>query len=189
MIKLLPKLTKVTYEEFLEMDNSSEDRLEYINGEVHLQSAPSVEHQRVVTNLSTEFGIYFKNKECKHFVAPFDVVFQNETEKHRVQPDITVICDKSGFNENNYTGVPTIAVEVLSPSTTSKDYVIKMDLYMRFGVKEYWIVSPKNKSVEIFTLENGIYLEPVVYSKDDTVKSSIFTDLSIQLKDIFINGE
>ncbi|ACV64081.1 protein of unknown function DUF820 [Desulfofarcimen acetoxidans DSM 771] len=180
----MPKIKNVTYEEFLKMDNS-DDRLEYINGEVYLQSAPSVEHQSAVTNLSTEFGIYLKGKKCRHFVEPFDVVLQDKKEKHRVQPDITIICDKSGLNENNYTGVPTIAIEVLSPSTSSKDYIIKMDLYMRFGIQEYWIVSPKNKSLEIFTLENGIYSEPVVYSKNDTVKSSIFTDLSILLKDIF----
>ena len=182
---MLPELKKVTYKEFCEIDKG-EDRLEYINGEVYLQSAPSVEHQSVVTNLSTELGIYFKGKECRHFVAPFDVVLQNETEKHKVQPDITVICDNSGFTKNNYTGVPTIVVEVLSPSTVSKDYIIKMDLYMRFGVKEYWIVSPKNKSMEIFALENGSYLEPIVYSKNDTVKSTLFDNLSIQLKDIFL---
>ncbi|EYE89450.1 hypothetical protein Q428_02345 [Fervidicella metallireducens AeB] len=182
---MFPLEKPMTYEEFLSLDNEN-DNLEFINGKVYMLSAPSVIHQTIVTNLSTELGIYFKGKDCRHFVAPFDVIFQNQFEKHRVQPDLTVICDKSGLTENNYIGIPHLVVEVLSPSTSSKDYIEKMDLYMRFGVKEYWIISPKNKTVEIFSLqESNFYSEPTLYSKDDIVKSSIFEDLSIGLKDIF----
>lgn len=73
-------------------------------------SAPSVIHQTVVTNLSTEFGIYFKGKTCRHFVAPFDVVFKVEEKIHKVQPDLTVICDKSKLGDQSYNGVPELVV-------------------------------------------------------------------------------
>jgi len=183
----LPKENrKCTFENFLEIDKG-EELLEYIYGEIYYQASPSTEHQRIVTNLSTEFGIFFKNKECKHFVSPYDIFLKNDiaNEKNKVQPDLMVICDKQGFNENNYVGVPVLVVEVLSPSTTSKDYIIKMDLYMRYGVKEYWIVSPKNKSIQMFVLQDSTYGEPINYSKDDLLKSTVFKDLKINLKDIF----
>lgn len=182
---MIPKLKRISYEEFQEIDNN-DDNLEFINGTVYMQAAPSVAHQTVVTNLSTEFGLYFKKKECRHFVAPFDIIFENQFEKNRVQPDLTIICDKTGLNENNYVGIPTLVVEVLSPSTSSKDYIEKMDLYMRFGVKEYWIISPKSKTVEIFSLDsNNVYSEPKIYSKDDIINSEVFLDLNINLQDIF----
>lgn len=62
----------------------------------------------------------------------------------------------------------------------------KIKLYMKAGVKEYWIISPKNSTVEVFTLsEEGFYSEPTIYSKGDTVKSSLFEDLEVELMDIF----
>lgn len=183
---MIPKEKEITYDEFLQIDKSSNDNLEFIDGKIYLLSAPSVAHQTVVTNLSTEFGIYFKGKKCRHFVAPFDVVLRDEEKIHKVQPDLTVICDKKGLGEKNYTGVPTLVVEVLSSSTASNDFIKKMGLYMKVGVMEYWIISPKNSTVEVFLLkENGTYSEPTIYSKDDTVKSNVFEDLEIKLNDIF----
>ncbi|MEA4902891.1 Uma2 family endonuclease [Desulfitobacterium sp.] len=185
---MIPNKQPISYEEFLELDQDDDNLefIEFIDGKIYLQSAPSVIHQTVVTNLSTEFGIYFKGKECRHFVAPFDVVFENNENTHRVQPDLTVICDKNGLNENNYKGVPILVVEVLSPSTASKDYIQKMDLYMGFGVQEYWIVSPKSQTVEVFFLkEDGTYSEPIVFSKDDVVRSGVLSELEIRLSDIF----
>lgn len=183
---MIPKEKDFSYDEFLALDKENNDNLEFIDGKIYLLSAPSVAHQIVVTNLSTEFGNYFKGKECRHFVAPFDVVLKDKERTNRVQPDLTVICDKEGLGEQNYEGVPMLVVEVLSPSTASNDYIKKMGLYMKVGVKEYWIISPQNKTVQIFTLNmENQYSEPLIYSKDDAVKSNIFEDLEIKLSDIF----
>lgn len=186
---MLASEQRMTYEEFLEVDKNKDDSLEFIDGEICLQAAPSVAHQTIVTNLSAEFRDYFKKNKgkCVHFVAPFDVVLSDDKEdKNRVQPDLTVICDKDGLGENNYKGTPTLVVEVLSPSTASVDYIKKMNLYMRFGVKEYWIISPKENFVQIFYLnENGQYKEPKIYLKNDVVKSEVFGDLEINLSDVF----
>ncbi|MCG8539521.1 MAG: Uma2 family endonuclease [Clostridia bacterium] len=184
---MIPKENTISYEEFLKIDNSSDKNLEYINGIVYMQAAPSVIHQAVVTNLSTEFGVFLKGKDCRHFVSPFDVIFKSNEGKHKVQPDLTIICNKKGLNQNNYEGIPTIVVEVLSPSTTSRDYIEKMNLYMRYGVEEYWIISPKNKTVEIFTLQEGnTYSEPQIFSKDDMVQSNVFNDFLVNLQELFI---
>lgn len=184
---MLPSQNHIMYEEFLDIDKESDDNLELIDGKIYLLAAPSVIHQIVVTNLSTEFGNYFKGKECRHFVSPFDVVLRDKEKTHKLQPDLTVICDKSGLGEQNYQGVPTLVVEVLSPSTASVDFIKKMDIYMTVGVKEYWIISPQNSTVQVFSLdEDGKYLEPEIYFRENIVKSKVFEDLQIDIKDIFI---
>ncbi|GFR35342.1 hypothetical protein TCEA9_11540 [Thermobrachium celere] len=89
------------------------------------------------------------------------------------------------MEKNSFKGVPTLVVEVLSPSISSYDYIKKMDLYSRFGVKEYWIMSPANKTVEIFSLTNeGVYGEPVICYAND-VKSKLYVDLRVELEYLF----
>jgi Uma2 family endonuclease len=98
-----------------------------------------------------------------------------------------VICDKSKFTEKNYKGVPNLIIEIVSPSNASHDTVIKLNLYQKFGVPEYWIASPKNKTISIYNYDKELkaFAEPTIYSKDDIVKSDIFNDLYIKLEDIF----
>lgn len=183
---MLSRSKQITYEEFLIAEKNTDISLEFIDGKIYLLASLSVEHQRIVTRLSAKLSQYFEGTQCEHFVAPFDVILSNETETNKVQPDITVICDKDNLNENNYTGIPKIVIEVLSPSTAYKDYIFKMDLYMKFGIKEYWIVSPKNREIQAFTLENGMYGEPVNYSENKIIKSTVFSDMEINLENIFI---
>ncbi len=77
-------------------------------------------------------------------------------------------------------------IKIINPTTVPNDFIKKMGLYMKVGVKEYWIISPKNSTVHVFTLkEDRLYSEPTIYSKEDVVKSSIFEDLEIKLNDIF----
>ncbi len=184
---LSPKTRKYTYEEFIEITKDTE-QVEFINGTIYYMSpSPNTVHQDISFNLVMELGTYFKNKDCKVYHAPYDIIFEDEQtgEKQIVQPDLVIICDKSKITPNKYKGVPTAIVEILSPSTAAKDTIEKMNLYMKFGVSEYWIVKPKSKVVEIYTLENNIYTEPTVYSKNDIVCSTIFHDLAIELKSIF----
>ncbi|MCX7903418.1 MAG: Uma2 family endonuclease [Caloramator sp.] len=183
---MLPELRRYSYEEFLEI--TKDKWAEFIDGQIYLWASPSTEHQRVLGKIFAKFLEYFKEKECEPFVAPYDVIFENENsgEKHVVQPDITVICDKSKITEENYKGIPKLIVEVLSPSNASYDYIKKMDLYSRFGVEEYWIASSKGKTIQVFVLKDGVYIEYGTYSKDDFVESAIFSDLKINLTEIFV---
>ena len=182
---MLEQSNKINFEEFITIDNTTNDYLEFIDGKIYCLASPSTEHQSIVGEIYLSFGNYLKGKECKPFISPFDIVFKNETEIHRVQPDLSIICDKSGLNENNYVGVPNLVIEVLSPSTMSNDFIKKMDLYMRFGVKEYWIVSPRNKEIQIFVLQDNLYSEMISFKENDILQSVIFQDLKINLKDIF----
>jgi Uma2 family endonuclease len=139
-----------------------------------------------VLNIASEFRSFFLGKDCKPYIAPFDIILQDGNEEiKRVQPDISVICGQNLTSENQFKGIPSLIVEVVSPSNASDDYVKKLNLYMRFGVEEYWIVSPKNRTIQMFSLDNGVYGEPKIYFKNDVVKSSIFGNLSVELKRIF----
>lgn len=185
---MLPRENKLSFEAFLEMESKSDNFLEFIDGKIYLQASPSTIHQRISRKISTIFDIYFSDKECEPFVAPYDIILKNDDEmtQNKVIPDLSVICDKSGLNEKNYIGVPALIVEILSPSTAWIDISKKLELYQRFGIKEYWVISPKNSNVQIFNLnEEGFYNEPIVYYKDDTVKSNIFENLDIKLDHIF----
>lgn len=183
---MLAESNRMTYEEFLEIDKGSQENLEFIDGILFNQASPSTEHQRIVGELFIHLGNFFKGKDCKPYISPFDIIMKNKNETNRVQPDISVICDKTGFNENNYVGAPSLIIEVLSPSTMSKDFIKKMDLYMRFGVKEYWIVSPRNKEIQVFILQEGSYSEMISYKENDILNSNIFSDLKISLNEVFL---
>jgi Uma2 family endonuclease len=71
-----------------------------------------------------------------------------------VQPDICIICDLQKLDQRGYQGAPDLIVEVLSPSTMKKDYYEKFNLYMENSVREYWLVNPEGRSMQIFYLEN-----------------------------------
>jgi Uma2 family endonuclease len=185
---MLPEKNKISFEEFLEIDINSEELMEFIDGDVYLQASPNTTHQRISRKLSTIFDIYFSGKECEPFTAPFDIILASELKKSKskVIPDISVICDKSGLNDKNYVGVPNLIVEILSPSTAWIDISKKLELYQSFGVEEYWIISPKNGTVQVFNLnDEGFYDEPVIYYREDIASSLLFSDLTISLKEIF----
>lgn len=185
---MLLKLSHISYKEFLELDNSSDEYYEFIDGKVYNQASPSTMHQRISVNFTGIFRDFFKNKNCEIFHAPFDIQLKKENEKleNKVIPDIAVICDKSGLNDKNYIGVPTLIIEILSPSNQAQDLITKMNLYQNYGVQEYWIVNPKLFSVQIYTLnKEGSYEQSGVYKNKEIAKSSIFPDLKVNLEEIF----
>ncbi len=185
---MIPQVKKITYEEFLQIDSNTDEHLEYIDGQVFAQASPSIKHQRISRRLSTKFDLYFDGKNCEHFAAPIDIKLkkQNEEYNQKVIPDLVVICDKDGLKENMYEGVPTLIIEIVSPSNSHHDYVRKLNLYERFGVKEYWIVDPRFNSIQINTLNEEQNYEIIgIHKGDETAYSSIFQKLSIDLEYIF----
>jgi Uma2 family endonuclease len=183
-----PETKMVSLEEFLEMDKG-EDRLEYFNGEVIYLPSPSVEHQRVLLNIAAEFRNYFRSKPCEAFIAPLDLwlINKEKTLNVKVQPDLMVICDKTGLRENSYTGVPILIIEIISPSNQTHDRIRKYITYMEFGINEYWMVNPKLKTVEVYVLEEDEYKQAAIYKGDDCAASNTFGGLKIHLEEVFTN--
>ncbi|AFK86089.1 Uma2 family endonuclease [Thermoanaerobacterium saccharolyticum] len=177
----------LSLEEFLQMDKENEHRLEYFDGEVVYLESPSVEHQRVLLNIAAEFRNYFRGKSCEVFISPLDVWLTNKekTTKVKVQPDLIVICDKTGLMENAYEGVPALVIEIISTSNQAHDRIRKYSTYMEFGINEYWMVNPELKTVEVYVLEEDEYKQAAIYKGSDCAASQIFDGLNIHLKEVF----
>ena len=174
------------------------ERVELIKGWIYkMTPAPRSKHQRVSADIEFLFMAYIKKttqkKMCQIFDAPFDVRLVKNRGKNDeidtvVQPDISIICDKNKLDEKGCIGSPDLIVEILSPSTSKKDYNEKYYLYEENGVKEYWIVNPDAKSIELFILKENKYYSKGVYNELDgftEVPVTIFPKLTLKLKDIF----
>ncbi len=171
-------------------------RVELIKGWIHkLAPAPRSKHQRISAEMGFLFMSYLKSegKGCQIFDAPFDVRLiknkgKNDEINTVVQPDICIICDKGKLDEKGCVGAPDLIVEILSPGTAKKDYNEKFFLYEENGVKEYWIVNPDAKSIEVFILEKNNYYSKGVYNELDgfeEVPVAIFPKLKLKLNEIF----
>lgn len=182
---------KMSYAEFIEMTEKSDQRYELIDGEVFYLEAPSYSHQTAIMEILAAMYAWFKGKECKPLPSPFDITLEKSKENICVvQPDIVVICDLNKINERDrYMGVPSLAVEVLSPSTKRKDMIKKLDLYLQTGVKEYWLVDTEKKEILLYTFEKlkgeNEIKDFIVLKDADTVSSKVFEGLEIKLQDIF----
>jgi prevent-host-death family protein len=180
---------KVSYEEYMEIYEKSDLRMEFINGEIVLLSSPSTTHQEISGNLHVEFREYLKGKQCKVFYAPFDVRFYKEgfKEPDVMQPDLIIACDvdENTNEKGRYMGTPALVTEILSPSTRSKDMVDKLNTIMISGVKEYWIIDPKQEVVLVYGFEDFEIDHFMTYRKQDVVRSYWFTDLKVAGSAIF----
>jgi prevent-host-death family protein len=179
---------KASYEEFVELTKNTEDRYEYIDGEIYLLASPRTAHQIALAELFVLFYNWFRGGKCTPMMAPYDITLYRAAESiNVVQPDIMVICDLEDYlNENDYyMGVPTLMVEIISESTRRKDLVKKLDLYMSCGVREYWIVNPINREVTVYLFEDKTISRNITYKKSETVESYFFTGLSAEIDRIF----
>jgi Uma2 family endonuclease len=175
---------KVSYEEFIELTQNTEEQYEYIDGEIYLLASPKTTHQIALTELFVLFYNWFQGKKCTPMVAPYDITLKRNQENiNVVQPDIMVICDLEEKLDANdyYQGVPALVAEILSAGTRSKDLIKKLDLYMSCGVREYWIVNPLNREVTVYLFEDKNISDSITYRKSETVQSFIFPGLSVEL--------
>ena len=181
---------RVTYDEYLEITEKSESRYELINGEIHLMSSPKHQHQLAIREIFGQMYNYFQGQSCSPFTSPYDVRLFNDSARFEddpnvVQPDLLVMCDEDTIdNHGVYHGIPTLVVEVLSPSTRSKDMTKKLSLYMKSGIKEYWIVDLKNRKVFIYIFCDKSIVDLVTVSFDQVVESFCFSGLQVTLKEV-----
>lgn len=179
---------KASYEEFLELTENSEERYEYIDGEIYLLASPKVIHQKILSELHFVFYNWFQGKKCRPMFAPFDITLKRNAENiNVVQPDLMVICDlEENLNEKDYyMGVPALVVEIISETTRNKDFIKKLDLYMSTGVKEYWIINPLNREVSVYLFEANNISQNATYKNDESAVSYYFTGLEVSLGEIF----
>lgn len=177
---------EVSYEKFLEITRESENRYEFIDGQIYLLSSPKYTHQKIVIELSGIMNSWFEDKECQPLTAPFDVTLYNRDKANVVQPDLLVICDREKIGEDDtYTGIPTLVVEVLSRSTRNRDMIRKLDLYRAAGVKEYWLLNPFASEFSVYMFKDREIEKVVTFRKSETARSFVFSGLEVELDKVF----
>lgn len=180
---------KVSYEEFELIHEKSTLRMEYINGEIVLMTSPNLWHQEILGLLYMLFKNYFSGKQCRVVLAPFDTKFYKPEIKDPdvMQPDLSVICDiKGNVNaKGRYLGIPALVLEILSSSTRSKDLVDKLNTFMLSGVKEYWVVDPKQRQVLVYEFAERSIENFMTYKKGEKIQSRQFEGLAVEVDRIF----
>lgn len=178
-----------TYADLLEWDEDV--RYELYDGIPVALASPTNAHQEISGNLHLQLGTYLKGKKCRVYYAPFDVrLFEKNGDRPEdvnvvVQPDLMVVCNPKQVDRHGIHGAPDLVIEILSASTRRIDRLIKLNLYQRAGVREYWIVDPAARTVSVYTLEDGAYHTPSVYDADSSVRVSILDDCIIDLSAVF----
>ncbi len=160
-------------------------RVELIEGEIFVMEAPSRTHQILLAEIWRVLRNYIQENagDCQALLAPFDVLLDDNADKPTiVQPDVLVICDKDKLTERRCQGAPDLAVEITSPSGIQRDYVKKLNIYNDKGVREYWIVNPQSRVVEVYLL--GDDMQVLHYTFEDKVKVNIYEDLYIDFAEL-----
>lgn len=176
MPAIQPQPQIITLEEYEALPEDR--RAEVFDGVIYDMSSPSQDHQTISMELSTILNTYIKNKEgsCRVFHAPFDVKL-SDNPFTIVQPDIMIVCDKNKLDGKRCNGAPDFIIEIVSPGNPADDYIRKLYYYKNYGVREYWIVDPRRKTVTVNYFEGNIL--SVQYSFDSTIKVNIYDDLYI----------
>ena len=165
---------------------------ELIEGKTYLMSPrPRLQHNFVSSNIYHIFATYLHGKTCKAIADGTDLFLDKEN--HYV-PDTMIVCDRSKLKSDGVHGAPDLVVEVLSPSTAQNDRGAKMRHYAAAGVKEYWIVSPIGKSVEVYLNQDGHFELDAMYTifsnwdlerMDDEERKAIRMEIPVSLYDDF----
>lgn len=175
-----------------------EPKTELIEGHEIAMSPASIKHFFIQRNLAVIIGSFLRGKKYQ-LLMEAEVIFDEEN--HFI-PDLMVVCEPDKIKKNYIEGAPDFIVEVLSPSTRRRDVTIKKETYEKYGVKEYWIISPKDEAIEVYILRNGKYeLDNIYHNFDEedwaalsetekaeqqlSLKISLYNDLKIQVKEIF----
>lgn len=159
-------------------------RAELIDGELYLMPEPTTTHQDVVGSLYMHLRLFVDSEDCgRVFVSPVDVYL---TSGDIVQPDVVFI---TSANEDSIgdmiRGAPTIAVEVVSPSSPERDRFVKKMLYRANHVSEYWIADPQSESVEVFRLESDRYVPAGWFTRQTTLTSRLLPGFALPLEQVF----
>ncbi|MCH6234914.1 Uma2 family endonuclease [Cognataquiflexum rubidum] len=169
-----------------------DEMVELIKGKIFKSAAaaPRRIHQKVSGNIFTKLHVFLKNKPCDVFSAPFDVRLPVKSKRNEdiftvVQPDISVICDKSKLDDLGCIGAPDLIVEILSLGNNSKELRDKYEVYEESGVKEYWVVLPYEWALLIYTLIDGKYVPSKLFTVGDIVESKCISGFKLDLDEVF----
>ncbi len=154
-------------------------RAELIDGQIYYMAPPGRTHQQISGYLHSAIYSHIKEAHgnCEVYASPF-AVFLNKDRINYVEPDLSVICDTSKLDEKGCHGAPDWVIEIVSPSSKARDYMIKLLKYCTAGVREYWIVDPTKKMVSVYQIEQELVEQ---YSFGEDIPVGIWENFSINI--------
>ncbi len=182
----VPAALKFTYEDYCLLPEDR--RYEVIDGEPFLTPAPTTRHQLVSQQIELVLGTFIRSNGLGIMIhAPCDVIL---SEHDVLQPDILFVSEKrrSIVEERFVRGAPDLVVEILSPSTESRDRVSKAKRYAAFGVRELWLVDTEAKTIEILANRGEGFERGVLFQAEDPVHSTVLPGLEFAAASIFQSG-
>jgi Uma2 family endonuclease len=178
-------------DEFLEFTEKPENETifcEMIDGHIYMTEGSSFNHASVCAHISSEIHAYLRGKDCSVVSGAYVCLFDGDIAdcKNVFRPDILIGCDKEKMTDNRgYEGTPKFVAEVVSKSSTGHDYLTKLHSYIKYGVKEYWIVDMfKNRILVYINGDDRLPQEVQSYSFDDIIESRTFEGLRIDFSEI-----
>ena len=183
-----------TYADYLQWPDAP--RMELMDGTAYdMSPAPSLLHQRAVLGIASQLHDQLEGHPCEAFVAPFDVRLPRAGEADDevdtvVQPDVLVVCDDAKLDDRGCRGAPDFVVEVLSASSLIVDQSLKVELYERHGVREYWIVHPTDRVVfvRVFDEEARRYGPVRAFDASGPVELTVVPNLRVDFGPIFTDS-
>ena len=176
---------KWTYERYLR-ETAEGEYFTIIAGEKIMSPSPNDFHQAIFGQLSRRLGNWAEQTQAGRIrLAPYDVILAEDVV---VQPDIVFVSKErlNIFTALNLRGAPDLAVEIVSPGSVRLDRVRKRALYARYGIAEFWIVSPGERTVEVLRLQGQQYETAGLLEEGDTLQSPLLSGFSCAVKDIFL---
>src|SRR5262245_13212336 len=183
--KTEPPQGEWTYQDYLNLPDDGR-RYEIIEGVLYVTNAPDIDHQFTVMEIAFQIKQFVAEQKLGYIlIAPFEVHL-SETSRP-VQPDVLFIKTERWPQPGAkfFEGAPDLIVEVLPPATSRVDRYIKFSAYERARVLEYWLANPKTRSVEIFSLSEGEYLQFGEFTEDEIIRSAVFEGLTITTSTLF----
>jgi len=181
----IDKNRRYTYADYLEWEGP--ERYQLFNGEAFQMASPSVNHQALLIYLAAQFDVFLRGKPCKVFASPLDVrLFPKKDNSDNIvlQPDLLVVCDKDKLGKRSVNGAPDLVVEIVSPSNTHSEVFHKFHYYLEAGVREYWVIEPETKKVQVHIYDNGHYVI-TAYEGNARIPVTILPGLEIPLEDLW----
>ena len=176
--------TKLTYADYVALPDDGL-RHEIIDGEHYMTPSPATRHQRISLNLLYLLRGYLEAHPIGEiFGAPFDALL---SEFDIVVPDVLYLSrERARFlTEKNLQGPPDLVIEILSPSTRSRDERLKRDLYERVGVEEYWLVDPLRDVIHVYCRdETQRFAPPMHYARGDVLTTRLLPGLQLPVDNV-----
>jgi len=180
--------TRLTIEEFLDLpDTELREKMELDDGELYIMPRPRSVHQFLAVYLFLHIANYIESfAEPPASVFVDQIIILSREPRRALAPDLAVTLAGNAYQivGGYFEGVPDIVVEVLS-GDRRRDLVRKRQLYAEAGVREFWIVDPRNDTATLLELSDGEYAERSALTVSDTLSTPLLPGLSIPLNDVF----